>query len=116
MNKDYKLAIVGSKDACIGFHALGVTVRYAAEASEALEAIQELKEQKQESGETLPKFAIIFVSENLYKKIDQETYRKLTKEALPAIVSIPNITGSTGFGVERLKNIVERAVGTNILG
>lgn len=116
MNKDYKLAIIGSKDACIGFHALGLTVRYASTADEAVEVIQDLKSQKQEGNENASKFAIIFVAEDVYKNIDRETYLKLTKNALPAITPIPEITGSTGFGLERLKSIVERAVGTNILG
>ena len=40
---------------------------------------------------------------------------KLDEALLPAVIPIPGVTGNTGIGVDRLKNSVEKAVGSDII-
>jgi len=103
----YEIAIVGSKDAILGFRAIGAETRDAKTAEKALEELKNLKEED--------KYAIVFIIENLAKDIPQEEWKKLTADALPAIIAIPGPSGSTGFGMQRLGAIVEKAIGQNIL-
>ncbi|HAW60584.1 MAG TPA: V-type ATP synthase subunit F, partial [Actinobacteria bacterium] len=40
---------------------------------------------------------------------------EVSRNLTPAVVVIPPTTGSTGLGMQRLKKIVEKAVGVDIL-
>lgn len=117
MNNSYSIAIVGPKDIVIGFKALGVTAVNAHNTEQAVEALFRLKKMTSvvEGKEGQPKYAVIFVTEDIAKGINNEDYQKLTADALPAIIILPSIHGSTGFGIKRLGKIVERAIGSNIL-
>ena len=47
--------------------------------------------------------------------ISAEDEKKLSRGALPAIIPLPSHQGSSGYGLARLKRIVERAIGSDIL-
>ena len=111
---DYKVAIIGSKDAIIGFSALGVVPFESYNAEDALEVLKKIKTDLVEENEN--RFAIVFISEELIKEIPQDEYKKITKDALPAIISVPGIHGTTGFGKEKVRRMVEQAVGSDIFG
>ena len=114
--QQYKIAIVGSRETILGFKALGVDPVYASESKEAVESLFSLKSERIESGtESRNKYAIIFVMENLMTDISPDDYKKLTADPLPAIIPLPSHLGSTGYGLKKLKGIVERAVGMDIL-
>jgi V/A-type H+-transporting ATPase subunit F len=100
-----KIAIVGRKDVYLGFKALGLRVVDARTASEAEQAIQELVAQE---------YVIIFIAESLAAELGSviERYRK---QATPAMVMIPDNRGSLGIARERVRKLVERAVGIDIL-
>ncbi|MCI2430807.1 V-type ATP synthase subunit F [Candidatus Acetothermia bacterium] len=100
-----KIAIVGRKDVYLGFKALGLRVVDARTASEAEPAIQELVAQE---------YVIIFIAESLAAELGSviERYRK---QATPAMVMIPDNRGSLGIARERVRKLVERAVGIDIL-
>lgn len=116
--ESYKIAIIGSKDQILGFKALGVTASIANNAEEAREALFALNNEVIDlgGGESRKKYAIIFILEDLAVKIAKEDYKKLTKEALPAIIPIPGIQGTQGYGLTRIKKMVEQAVGSDIFG
>lgn len=111
---DHRLAIIGPKDIVLGFKAIGVHAVSASTAEETLEQLKQLKLEKIE-GKDLPRYAIIFILESHAKAIPPEEYKKLTADPLPAIIALPGPEGSTGFGLERLGHIVEKAIGSNIL-
>ncbi|MBN1494924.1 V-type ATP synthase subunit F [Candidatus Peregrinibacteria bacterium] len=114
-NKTYKIAMVGSKDQILGFKALGLKTITANSAEEAREALFRLNgETVNLNNESRKKYAIIFMTEELAMQISKEDYKKLTKEALPAIIPVPGIKGTTGFGLSRIKKMVEQAVGSDI--
>jgi V/A-type H+-transporting ATPase subunit F len=113
----YRIAIVGNRNATRGFSLLGVDVVQAETSHEAFDQILALKKmmEKDDEGHEYNRYAIIFVIEHLIEHLSADDQRKLSRGALPAIVPVPSPQGSTGFGLARLKQIVERAVGSNIL-
>ncbi len=112
MNSEYEIAIIGPKEVVIGFKAIGLHTEFSMTAEATLEKINELKNEL--IGEN-PKYAIIFILESHAKEIPADEYKKATADALPAVIAIPGPEGATGFGMERLGQIVEKAIGSNIL-
>ncbi len=115
---NHRIAIVGTREAVAGFALLGVEVVPVEDRTAALEALFRLKRtmQADEHGIERNVYAIVFVTEDLLQDVGPDDQRKLAKGALPAIVPLPSHRGATGFGLQRLRSIVERAVGSNILG
>lgn len=100
-----KIAIVGKKDVYVGFKALGVTVRDARTPQGAERAVLDLVAQG---------FSIIFLQESLARELEA-LLERFRKQPTPAIVMIPDNTGSLGIARERIRRLVERAVGIDIL-
>ena len=112
--KGYKVAIVGPKQVISGFKALGVTPFGASTSEEALEILETLKKNVEEQkGE---QFATVILIESLAANIPQDDMEKVMRGALPAIVLLPGVEGSTGAGVVKLKRLAEKAVGSDVLG
>ena len=112
----YKTAIVGSRDAVAGFSLLGVDTVPVESPAEAVEELLRLKKDtRTENGRDINSYAIVFITEDLAGGISPDDEKKLAKGALPAIIPLPSHQGSTGYGLQRLKRIVERAVGSDIL-
>lgn len=113
----YRIAIVGPRETVQGFTLLGVDVVPLEEIESAMETLMRLKREMVtgEKGSERNKYAIVFVTENIVQDLPREDQRKLARGALPAIIPLPSHSGSTGFGMQRLKTIVEQAVGSDIL-
>ena len=113
----YRIAIVGQKEAVQGFALLGLDIVPAYDTNEAVDALLRLKRQMRtdDTGREHNEYAIVFVTEDLASGISPDDERKLSRGALPAIIALPSHRGSTGYSLERLKRIVERAVGSDIL-
>ena len=112
----YKMAIIGPREIILGFKALGLEPVYATEPKDAVEILFNLKREKVEvEGENLNKYAILFIMEELAREITPEDYKKLSADPLPAIIPLPSHLGTTGYGLQKLKTIVEKAVGMDIL-
>ncbi len=112
----YKMAIIGQRETILGFKALGLETVYATEPKEAVEHLYSLKREKvDKEGESISKYAILFIMEDLARDITPEDYKKLSSEPLPAIIPLPSHLGTTGYGLQKLKTIVEKAVGMDIL-
>lgn len=112
----YKISIIGTREAILGFKALGLEPTYVSEPTEAVTALYDLKKERMEvEGESKNKYAIIFIMEDLMSEITGEDYKKLTADPLPAIIPLPSHLGSSGYGLKKLKTIVEKAVGMDIL-
>lgn len=116
MELSYKLAVIGSKEAIMGFRMVGADIFPCADRHDLHDILFTLKNKKITVGNQQHReYAIIFVTEELAETISKDDYRKLTNEPLPAIIPIPSHQGSTGFGLNRIGQIVERAIGSNIL-
>ena len=102
---NYKIAVLGDKDSVLGFKALGLDVFPAESAEEAKRTLHALAKEN---------YAVVYLTEALAAPLQEEIDRY--KEALtPAIVLIPGKGGSLGLGETALHNVVERAVGADIL-
>ena len=92
----------------MGFKALGLETFPAADAGEAMHTLRRLTHDSED-------YAIIYIEENLAAQLSAEI-AKFKDSPTPAIILIPGREGSIGLGLTALKEAVERAVGTNILG
>ncbi len=113
----YSIAIVGNKEAILGFKALGLKAFNANTPEEATQVLYNLKAEEitsDKSGEKKPAYAIIFVTEELAMGISKDDYKKLSADALPAIIPVPGSKGTTGYGIRRIGKMVEQAVGSDI--
>ncbi len=102
----YKIAVIGNSDAVLGFMALGFVVEAVSNVEEASNVLHTLAR----SGS----YAVIFVTENFASQIEEDINR-YKDMPLPAIISIPGQGGSSGYGMNAIRNAVERAVGADIL-
>lgn len=101
----YKIAVVGDKDSVLAFKMLGFDVYFATEAGEARRLVDQLAKED---------YGIIFLTEQLAVKIP-ETLERYDEQVTPAVILIPNRTGTNNFGEERFAGNVERAVGIKIM-
>jgi len=100
----HKIAVVGDRDSIYGFAAVGVDI-FPTGAEEAPQLINKLAANR---------YAIIYVTENLYKRIGKEV-EIFKEEIMPAIIPIPGAFGNNGIGFEQVKRFVEQAVGSDII-
>ena len=111
---EYKIAIVGPLDTVSGFKALGVDSFQAQTAEEALEQLRVIKKQTLDP-DSDTKYAVVCIIEDLVTLVDQKEYAKVVEGPLPAVVLLPGPEGSSGFAIERLRGLAEKAVGSAII-
>lgn len=99
----YKAAVIGDSDSICGFSAVGMTAIPVNDEEEAYARLMEISS----SG-----FGVVFVTENVYRKISEEYSRE---QALPAVIPIPGASGNTGDGMREVSRFVEMAVGSDII-
>ncbi|WP_025728032.1 V-type ATP synthase subunit F [Atopobacter phocae] len=101
----HKIAVIGDKDSVLPFKILGFDVYPTNASSEARRLIDSL---------ALENVGIIYLTEQLAKEIP-ETIDRYDAVVSPAIILIPNHSGSLNIGLDRIQANVEKAVGQNIL-
>ncbi len=99
-----KTAIVGNGDGITVFKAAGVATFPAEDEKKAREILRKIAKEYQ----------IIFLTEDLARPLT-EFLKRFDEEPYPVVVSIPSSNGSDGYGIEILKNAMERALGVDIL-
>lgn len=99
----YKIGVIGDSASIQGFLSLGFIIEDAKTQDEAEEKIIELRNQN---------CAIVFMTEELYSKLDTDIY---TADPLFTLIPIPTLNSNQNIGVNRLKKAVEKAVGADIL-
>jgi len=114
MINEYKIAIIGPTDTVSGFKALGVDSFQAQTTEEALEQLKAIKKMTLDPSSNT-KYAVVCIIEDLVTLVDQSEYAKVIEGPLPAVVLLPGPEGSSGFAIERLRRLAERAVGSAII-
>lgn len=109
----YEIAIVGPREQILGFSAVGVRAVFANTFEEAREHLFALKKAVEKGEEFI---GVLLVLEDFLAELSTEEYEKLSAGALPAIIPLPGISGGMGFGNEKIRRIVEKAVGSDIFG
>jgi vacuolar-type H+-ATPase subunit F/Vma7 len=115
----YRIAIVGPRETVAAFALLGVDVVPVSDTTEAVAALYRLKRDVKTDDRGLQRntYGIVFITEDMARNISTDDERKLQRGALPAIIPLPSHaeTDGTSYGLARLKRIVERAIGSDIL-
>lgn len=101
----HKIAVVGDKDSVLAFKMIGFEVFFANDGSSARRTIDELAKED---------YGIIFLTEQLGIQIP-DTLERYNERITPAVILIPNRTGTNNYGQERFASEVERAVGIKIV-
>jgi len=99
------VAVIGDRDSVLCFKAVGVNVFPTADVEEARRIFQRL---------IRGDYAVIFVTEQLAEGLDEEI-GQVAFQPLPSVVLIPNSQGTLGFGAKRIREVVKKAVGADIL-
>ncbi|HCL56797.1 MAG TPA: hypothetical protein DHW82_07295 [Spirochaetia bacterium] len=100
------ILVVGQRDSILGFKTIGIKTLFWEEKTVSLKA---LKQNIDEGSK------IIFVTENLFLDI-KELMSFYFGKLYPVFIPIPDITGSQGLGYENIRQLVIRALGTDIFG
>ncbi len=98
-----KMAIVGNGDGIMVFKAAGVATFPAENEKKARDVLRKVARDYQ----------IIFLTEDLARNMT-EFLKRFDEEPYPVVLSIPS-GESSGYGMEILKNAMERALGVDIL-
>lgn len=101
----YKLAIIGDTDSVLAFQAVGMDA-YLTEPANA----EEVLKKQFRSG----RYAIIFLSESLAGHT-AEYLLQIGKEVFPAVTILPLGHENKNLGIERMRSICIRAVGTDLI-
>ena len=99
-----KAAAVGEHSSVVLFNTAGVDAVSVENADEARSAVTRLVRDG---------YSVIFLTEN-YAISLEEDLQKYRAQAYPLILPIPERTGSTGYGLEKVRINMEKAIGTNI--
>ncbi len=99
-----EIGVIGNREAILCLQAVGVAIAPARTRHEAQQAFRRMVREG---------FAIILVTEPVAELIRDEMsdYQAST---LPAVVVIPDNTGSRGVGLRHIEDAVIKAVGANI--
>jgi V/A-type H+-transporting ATPase subunit F len=102
----HKIAAVGEEDIVLGFKALGIEIYPVDDPEATVSVVNQLMNS--------PDYGIILVSESLADKVEA-LMSEIGPRPLPSLVYIPGSKGSQGFAMQRIRKIIERAVGADIL-
>lgn len=101
----HKIGVLGNDNSVLIYRMLGFDVYQIDNPEEASRKIDELAQDD---------YGVIYVTETVAEKI-LETIHRYDDEILPAIILIPDHTGTRGIGKKRVQENVEKAVGQDIL-
>lgn len=100
-----KVAVLGQRDAVLGFKASGAVTFPADSVEEARRQLEKILQ-----GE----YAILLVTEDMAKRLEREL-SPLYERLQPVVTILPDARNPEGMAKELLRKRVERAVGANIL-
>lgn len=105
MAKEYKIAIVGNRDAIMPFKMIGIETFPVVTKEEAQETLDRLAQDD---------YGIIYLTEDFAQEIP-ETIKHYDSLVTPAVILLPTHKGSLGLGMKRIQENVRKAVGADIL-
>ena len=101
-----RIAAIGSRDAVLLFSAVGIDTFFETDENRVPTLLRRL------AGEG---YAALYVTESVYE-LCGEVIEEFKAMPYPAIIPIPDSSGSRGIGMTVLKRNVEKAVGVDVLG
>ena len=104
---DEKVIVIGKKDVISSFKFLGFETYPVSNQKDAVGVFESLKSRLNELG-------IIFITEDLFASLKEEI-EKFSDRTTPAVVLIPDNTGSKNIAAKMMRTTVEQATGSDIL-
>ncbi|MGT2636268.1 V-type ATP synthase subunit F [Streptococcus ratti] len=104
-SKKYKIGVIGNRDAILPFRMIGFQTFPVNQAQEAINQLRKLAKND---------YGIVYLTEDIAAEIP-ETIAYYDSQLTPALILIPTHKGTTGLGLQRVQDNVEKAVGQNIL-
>lgn len=101
----YRIAVLGDNDSIYGFATLGLFTFPVVTKTEAASTLKQLCEGP---------YAVIYVTEQTADMISAEI-EYFSKFSPAVIILIPGLHGNTGMGMKKVKKLVEKAVGSDII-
>jgi V/A-type H+/Na+-transporting ATPase subunit F len=105
MPEQLGIAMVGARDSVMGFRALGLDVFPVTDSAQAVQAFDDCVRRG---------YAAIFITEGYAAELAGRL-KSLASQPLPATIIIPEGQESMGLGLAKLRSIVEKAIGADIL-
>lgn len=100
-----RICIMGDFDSISAFKVLGLDTYPVSDKENAEDTLKQL---------IVREYSVIFITENYASELSH-ILDKYRTEPLPAIIPVPSVAGSTGFGIGYVKKAVEQAVGSDII-
>ncbi len=117
MSDTYKFAVVGNVSSVKLYQALGAETYAVSNQEDARTQTENLFGAVKDDENKTAVYAVVFVEEDFYKTFPDDLVERFSRKALPAIIPVPSPkSGDDNFAGNRLRKIVERAVGSDILG
>ncbi|MGT2948685.1 V-type ATP synthase subunit F [Streptococcus devriesei] len=104
-SKKYKIGVIGNRDAILPFRMIGFQTFPVNQAQEAINQLRKLAKND---------YGIVYLTEDIAAEIP-DTIAYYDSQVTPALILIPTHKGTTGLGLQRVQDNVEKAVGQNIL-
>ena len=103
MRKD-NIAVIGDKDSVLLYKAIGINAYPVTDEAEARDKLKALA----------MNYRVIYIVDTFAEKMTDLLARYKTRP-FPAVIPVPSVNGSNGFGMQSVRNDVEKAIGTDIL-
>ena len=100
-----EIAMIGDRDSILGFRALGIAIFAVSTRSESAEALREVIRQE---------CKVAFITEQMSPG-PEEIAGIIGDRTFPVVTMIPSNRGPTGLPMQRLKMLVRKAAGADIL-
>jgi V/A-type H+-transporting ATPase subunit F len=100
------IVVVGKRDSILGFKTIGLEAVFWENTEESLPHLEKYIEDG---------VKIVFITEKVFQEIPS-FIEKYFGKLYPVFVPIPDIEGSQGIGYENIRNLVIRALGTDVFG
>ncbi len=116
-DQTFRFAVVGNLSSVLIYKAIGAETYAVSQVDTAKAKAEELFRADRGDEAKTAQYAVVFVEEEYYKEFPDDLVEKFTKKPLPAVIPVPSPnSGDDNFAGNRLRKIVERAVGSDILG
>ncbi|MBQ7307575.1 MAG: hypothetical protein IJW82_03510 [Clostridia bacterium] len=99
-----KMALIGDSDCTLIFRSVGVETFLAKDKEECVELLKRIKDE----------YKIIFITDNFSSKME-ETIAEINNDVYPIILTIPSKDGNNGYGMQEIKQEMEKSLGIDIL-
>lgn len=104
VNSTPHVAVVGRADQIVQYRALGIVTHAVSTPSEARDTVADLSKKG---------FRLIYIIEDLVAGLE-DLLDEYATSTFPTIVPIPSSAGPTGHAMERLRETIKKAAGTDI--